>query len=354
MYMKNDIAAVATPAFHIHEPRIDPAKRQAEIEQVIALATAAIPKAQMKKLGRLSFAAARDDDDYSYFGQIRSEAIGNSGLEFRFPMPARDTGQNDLTAIAAEIAESATRAVRSAGSLRKTASAIRENAEAALKPAASGIAQMRVVALGITPGTHVQITVDVEMLGDDLSPGTERVSEHTSGGGLNRLEERLKALATKHVERRAALAQAKVAGATGWIDDSAVRILEVSGVGRTTALEMLRHDRQLDFFFGGDDGYDLMGGVYWDDGVVRGYVENRDHGNTFRLEAKVLTIEADRLPASVTPNLLGRHLGEVIDIDFIPGNSLIVEVEESGEWLYLRLEIGRAWIEDKACADPAG
>jgi hypothetical protein len=348
MYMQKDIAAAAVPKFHIDEPRIDPANRQAEIEQVITLATAVIPKAQMKKLGRLSFAAARDDDDYSYFGQIRSEAIGNSGLEFRFSMPARDTGHNDLTAIAAEVAEGAIRIARTAGGLRKIASSIRENAESALKPAASGIAQMRVVAVGITPEPHVKITVDVEMLCDDLSLGIERVSEQTSGGGLDRLEERLATLAAKHIERRSALAQAKVAGATGWIDDSAVRILEISGLGRATALEMLRHDRQIDFCFGGDRGYDFTGGVYWDDGVVRGYVENRDRANPFRLEAKVLTIEANRLPASVIANLLGRHLGEVIDIDFIPGNSLIVGVEEWGEWLYLRLEIGRTLINDKA------
>jgi hypothetical protein len=349
MYMQNDIVAAASPTFHIDLPKIDPAERSAEIDRVIAIATAAIPKAQMKKLGRLSFAQARDDDDHSYFGQIRSEPLGACGLEFRFPMPARETGHQDPEQVAAKLAESAVCIARESRGLKKFAALMREVVDEAIESAKGGIAELRVIALGVTPGRsaeQLKVTIDVEMLGDDLTTGIERVTELTDGGGLDRLQERLKELCAKHVERRKALARAKVAGVSGWIDDSALRILDVSGLGRSAALAMLRLDRQVDFRFGGERGYELMGGVYWEDGVVCGYVESRERGKAFRLEAGVLTIESNQLPATIVASLVGRHLGGLIDIDFIPGNALITEVGESGEWLYLRLEIGTTPIEE--------
>lgn len=349
MYMQNDIAAAATPVFHVDLPRIDPAKRRAEVEQVIALATAAIPKTQMRKLGRLSFAAARDDDDHSYFGQIRSEPIGTSGVELRYPISARGTGDRDLDQVVAELVEVSDCVSRAARTLKKLGTLVREVADEALRTAKGGIAEMRVVAIGVTPGRtekQLRVTVDVEMLGDDLTAGIERVCKHAHSGGIDRIEERLKELADKHITRRKVLAQAKVIGTTGWIDDSALRILDLSGLGRAAALKLLSQNRQVNISFGGDSGYDLMGGVHWDDGVIRGYVENHDRESTFRLEAEVLTIQAKGLPETIIASLVGRHLGELIDISYIPGSALITEVEESGDWLYLRLEIGASTIRD--------
>ncbi|MBB4155051.1 hypothetical protein GGQ80_002968 [Sphingomonas jinjuensis] len=346
--MQNDIAAAAAPLFHIDPPQIDPAKRKAELERIIEIATAALTKTQIRKLGGLSFAAARDDDDHSYFGQIRSEPIGASGVEYRFPVPARKTGDRDLVLVAAALVGGATHMARAERGLKKIGAGYRDLAEAAIEAGRGGIAEMRVVAIGATPGKtaeELKMTVDVEMLGDDLMPGIERVSEFADAHGLDRMEERLKGLAAKHVERRNVLARAKVLGSTGFIDDSALRVLDISGFGRAAALELLRSDRQVNFSFGGETGYDMTAGVYWNDGVVRGYVENRERGSTFRLEAMVLLLESNGLPDTIKAGLLGRHLGEAIDFRFIPGNALITGVEESGDWLYLTLEIGTSPIE---------
>lgn len=347
--MQSDIAATATPAFHIDPPRIDPVVRLAEVERVIALATAAIPKAQMRKLGDLSFAPARDDDDHSYFGQIRSQPIGASGLEFRFPVSARGTGHRNLGSIAAELVESARCISVRTGGLKKLAGIIRDIANEAIKHAQGGIAEMRIVAIGATPGRNAdqfKVTVDLEMLGDDLTIGIERVCEHTMSGGLDRLEKSIGELAAKHVKRRRLLAEAKVAGASGWIDDSALRILDISGLGRTAGMELLRLDRQIDMTFGGPDGYDLTGGVHWDDGVVRGQVESRTRGRMYRLQAKVLTLQSGLLPSTIVASLTGRHLGEVLEFEYVPANALIVGVQEAGGWTYLELEIGRSPIDN--------
>ncbi|MGP7795606.1 hypothetical protein [Sphingomonas sp. CLY1604] len=347
--MQNDIVATPAPVFNINPPHVDPVERRAEIDLVIELATAAIPKAQMRKLGRLSYAPARDDDDFSYFAEIRSEPIGASGLEFRFPMPASEMGRNDPVDIAAEVADGAVQIALGASRLRKVVGIVREIADDALRPAVGGIAEARIVAIGMTPdraGGDAKVTVDVEMLGDDLTMNVERACEFVEHGGLDRLEQRLQEFAAKHIARRALLARAKVSGTPGWIDDSASRILDHAGFDRGQAFGMLRSDRQVDFTFRGKNGHDTMGSVYWDDGVVRGYVEDCSRGRAFRLEAKVLTIKCSCLPATIAASLVGRSLGELIEIDYIPGNALIIEAEELGDRLQLRLEIGETSIKE--------
>ena len=344
MYMQNDIAAAAPQGPHFRDPKVDPVLRRAEIDEVIAAATAAMPKATMRKLVRLSFASAADDDDHSSFGQIRSEPIGASGLEFRFPMPARDTGRRDLDRLVTSLVEAAVAIARASSKLTKYVDLVREAAEEAIGPATGGISAMRVVAIGVTPelpGVGMRTTVDVEMLGCDLRPGVERATYHDFDG----IERRLKELALKHVERRTALAQARVAGATGWIDDAVPLIAAEAGIGLADLVSRLRDQPDVEFYFGGEEGYDLTGAAYWVDGTIRGFVEDRTRGATFRLQTDQLTIEANGLPATIVADLVGRRLREVVDLRFIPTSALIVDVHESGDWLYLDLEIGRSTVE---------
>lgn len=344
MYMQNDIVAAATKGPHITEPRIDPVARRAELEQVIAAATAAIPKALMKKLGKLSIADAMDDDDHYYFGQIRSEPVGKSGIEFRYPMPARNTGERGLEQTIEKLVESAVHVARVAGKLKKYVELMQEAADEAIASAKGGIWPMRVVAIGITPSRgddHLLTTVDVEMLGCDLKRGIDRAAEYS----IEKVEERLQKLAAVHIERSKALAQVTVAGGTGWIDDAAVRIVDAAGLPREQVLAILQSERQVEFSFGGEEGWDLMGGVHWDDGTLRGYIENRDRDATYRLEANQLLIPSKGLPATIIATLVGRRLRDVVDLDAIPPSALILHVEESGDWLYIDLEIGRSLIE---------
>ncbi|MFW2851139.1 hypothetical protein ACM61V_04345 [Sphingomonas sp. TX0543] len=342
--MQNDIVAAATKGPHITPSRVDPVERRAELELVIAAATLAIPKATMKKLGKLSIAEAMDDDDHSYFGQIRSEPVGKSGIEFRYPMPARNTGSRDLEDTIQNVVDGATRVAQMATQLKKYVELMREAANEAIAPASGGISPMRIVAIGITPSPvedNVLMTVDVEMLGCNLKRGIDRAAEHS----VERVEKRLEKLAAMHAERSKVLAQTMVAGGTGWIDDAAVRIIDAAGLPRADILAMMEDERQVEFMFGGEEGYDLMGGVHWEDGTMRGYIENRDRNGTYRLEANQLLIPSKGLPSTIIADLVGRRLREVVDIDAIPPSALILAVEESGEWLYIDLEIGRSLIE---------
>jgi hypothetical protein len=349
--MQNDIAAEAVTGPHIDAPRIDPAARRAEIDYMLSAANAKLPKATLKKLGGLSLAPASEDDDSFYFAQIRSGLIGKSGCEFRFSIPARDTGRRDLDTTIARLVGDAGWFANVASGLRPVVSNILKMAEETIAPAIGGIARMRVVAIGMTPidsRSDFKATIDVEMLGRDLTPGIERVTDDDT----DRLNEKLAELVAKHLARRKLLAQAKVAGASGWVDDAALRIIDAAGFDRAEILGMMRTQREIEFSFGGKEGHDISGALYWQDGVIRSFAERRKRGATFGLEGSVLGIEAVGLPGTIIADMIGRRLREVVDLALIPKSALIVDFTESEGWLYLELEIGRTTIET-AVATPA-
>jgi hypothetical protein len=221
---------------------------------------------------------------------------------------------------------------------------VREMATQAIERATGGIAAMRIVAVGVTPelpGAAMRSTIDVEMLGCDLRPGIDRVVEQDIG----RLEEKLTKLVDLHLVRRKALAEARVAEATGWIDGAARLILREAGLDLAEMVRRLAAESEVEFYFGGEEGYDLTGAVYWVDGTIKAFVEDRTRGAIFRLQTDQLTIEMPNIPATVIASLTGRRLRDVIDLRFIPETAIIVDVQESGVWLYLDLEIGRSTIE---------
>ncbi|MDQ2736784.1 MAG: hypothetical protein M3Y55_17755, partial [Pseudomonadota bacterium] len=199
-------------------------------------------------------------------------------------------------------------------------------------------------AIGITlihSSNDFQVTIDVEMLGRDLTLGIERVTENDT----DCLNEKLAELVTKHLGRRKLLAQAKVAGASGWVDDAALRVIDAAGFDRAEILGVMRTQRQIEFSFGGVEGYDISGSLYWEDGLIWSFAERRKRGTTFALNGNMLTIERVGLLDTIIADMIGRRLRDVIDLALIPESALITDFEESEGWLHLELEIGRTTIE---------
>ena len=276
MYMQNDIAATADAVAKgptIDAPRIEPAVRQAEIDYILAVASAALPKTALRKLGGLSLAAASEDNAQSYFA---ADPVGTDRqFGVRVPLsdpPARDTGRQDLDATVAKVVEAASQVAPTGPKLRKYAALIRDMAEETIAPATGGIARMRIAAIGVTRVSSegaVSTTIDVEMLGCDLTSGIERVTERDT----DNLEVKLAKLVAAHLERRKALAQAKAAGASGWIDDAALRIIDAAGFDRADVVAMVRSKREVEFSYGGEDGYEVSGALGWRNGVIEGFAE---------------------------------------------------------------------------------
>lgn len=272
--------------------------------------------------------------------------MGPSGFEFRYPVPARSTGEGGLERHIANIVDAAVRTVKVAVGLRKWAGLLYEMGQAAIESATGGISPMRIVAVGITPEVaqgEISSTIDVEMLCCDLTTGVERVT----GREPEEIERKLAKLVETHLERRRLLAQARVAGATGWIDEAALLVIDAAGLDRAEILALVRDRGDVEFSFGGPEGHDVRGALYWVDGVITGFAERRGADGLYRLNGRTLTIETKGVPATILASITGRRLREVVDLAIIPASALIVDVTEADDLLYLDLEIARLPIEDE-------
>ncbi|MFA5990320.1 MAG: hypothetical protein WC803_12045 [Sphingomonas sp.] len=341
--MENDIAASTVSGPQVEPPRLDPVARQAEIAQVLAAATEAMPRSVMRKLGRLSVAEALEDDDQAYFLQIRSEPIGTSGVEFRFPLPAFRSDEPDVDRKVGELVEAATAIVRATKPLKAFSQIIRENAQRVIGSATDGISPLQIVAIGARPTpTGIETTIDLRTLGADLRVGVHRVSETDT----DRLDRKLRQLVETHLRCQTELARVTVAGGTGWIDDAALGVIGMAGLDPTAVLRMLKIQRDVEFRFG--DG--ATGAVYWEDGTIRGHIVSRGPASHYRLDGDLLTVNAKGLPATILAALVGRRLRNVVDIECIPHSALITGTEQRGDMLKLTMELGRRTIEQAVLA----
>ena len=330
MFMQNEIVGTAAPTFHLKEIRIDPAKCRAELETVVALANAG--RRGIKKLGEFSVSLAREDDDHSYFTQIRAvPSSGFGGCEFRYDMPARNTGNRDLESTAKQLLASARAFARLEG-LDEVADQVRAFAARVTEPATTGTVPMRVVAFGMTVGTngsHIGFVLDVEALGDDLRPGMIRVHAHEEHG----LQEKLEKVVRRHVALQAKRDLAFASRALGWIDETAVAILDASGMTRQQAFALLRESRQFEFYFGGEEGCDNGASLFWEDGVVYGSLDPVD--NRSAICGNRLTILRPPIPDTLLTAWAGRRFGDVASHDYIPADALVTRVENTGDWVYI-------------------
>lgn len=345
MFMQNDITAASAdcgPRFD--PPRIDPVQRSAEIETLLAIVNA--PRAGLDKLSRFSLARAREDNAHGYFAQIRAaRKRSRSGFEFRFDVPAKNTGRQDPERTADRLVEAA-RLFAGLKGLKPYHDSLRRMVDEAIAPASGGLTPMRVAALGLTPSTGdagFKVTVDVEMLGDDLILGIDRVSDCND----DRLEERLKELVARHVRREQLRCQALASRAVGWLDDAASLVLEAAGIQVPDAIARLRGGDDLEFCFGGEEGWDFTASLFWIDGVIRAYV--RELGvSKWEYDSGLLKLHEPGIPEVALAALPGRRMKDLMKHPFIPADALITEVHTHGDWVWIELAIGSSLIDDQS------
>lgn len=324
-------------------PRVNRIERDRDVEAILAELTADLPEAALSKLVRLTYT----DEMNGNAGvgvrscQIRSEPIGSSGIEFRHPLPFEPGGIPGIQAFAERVANAAERVAHAAEDLGGIATQTREEAEAMMEGTLGGISPMRFHAFGFSPlktPEDLMFTLDVVMLGHDLRMNVARITDRMLEG----LSSRLSRLVSIHMERTKVLAQVIVAGGVGWIDETAMRIIELAGAQQANVIARLRTDEDVRFSFGGEDGHSYACSMFWEDGTIRGCVDSAS--GTFRLHADVLRIDPTRLPGTTVAAMVGQSLRKVVDLDLIPHNALIVGMTEAGKVLDLKLEIGRSLV----------
>lgn len=344
--MQNDIGTSAPAGLVIKKGRVDPQQRQVELEAIIDGANKALKGAACRDIGPLSFATARNHDDGHYFGQLRSQPLDRfGGLEFRFHLPAWDSGRPDTAHVVGMVVD----AVRKFRNARKEtaayAASLRQSVDAILHANRSHHPSARVAGLGLAfhaMGCDFDDVVDIEMLGDGLEFGIDRVHDSDD----NRFWEKLTKLLAKHKLRADLHAKAKANRGIGWIDALAVRVLDASGLDRRGTIHQLQKRRGLDFYWegiderGGETGH--SGSLYWQDGVIRCNVEVFGTDSQFRCDT--LTTKRPPLPETVICALPGQRFGAVFEHSFIPADAIMTGVEEAGEWLYVHLAVAELLI----------
>lgn len=335
MYMTNDIVAEPTgPSFK--EPRVEPVARRAELATIVTLVNER--RRGMKRLGEFSIAPARHDNDQMYFAQIRATpSSGFGGCEFRSNLPARDFGQEEPSKIADRILTAA-RVFNTLTGIGKYIRLNRQIVDEVIEPARTGLHPMKVVAMGLVLDGYSdtsKVCVDFETMGRDLSVGIDRVVAHD----IDDLEDSLRRYVTRHVRRAELKTLAMASRAVGWIDEAALRILDGSGLPRAEAIERLRREECIEFNFGGEDGYDLAAALYWEDGVIRGDIENFRERWSF--EGDRLKLLECPLPETVLMAWPGRSFGAVAEHAFVPRDAIVTSVDHgNGDWTYIDMVTG--------------
>ena len=246
-------------------------------------------------------------------------------------MPARNTGDRELENTARQLLASARVFARLNG-LEEVADQVRTVAAGVIEPTATGTVPMRIAAFGMTVGTNgsnMGFVLDVEALGDDLRPGIVRVHARDEFG----LQEKLEKVMTRHVALQAKRDLAVASRALGWIDETAVAILDASGMSRQQAFALLRESREVEFYFGGEDGYDNGASLFWEEGVVYGSLDPMD--NRSAICGNQLTILKPPIPDTLLTAWAGRRFGDVASHDYIPADALVTRVQDTGDWVYI-------------------
>lgn len=341
MYNENDISApLRGPVFRT--AHVDPIERADQLKSVVAAANAS--RTGIKRLSEFSIAPARYDDDFKYFAQIQAKPKSGFGdCEFRFDMPTRDSCDLEVEEVAERIYEDA-RMFLSLRGLGRATKRVRGMIDGILAPATTGLYPIRLVALGVTiAGDRVgRFVVDVETLGDDLVGGIERIDHHDMNGLWKCVEE----LVATHVLRQGLKIAAMASRAIGWIDEAALRILDASGLERGDAIARLRDARSLEFDFGEDKGSDLNAELFWQNGVIRGYVGC--FAEDWRFSTNRLMVRVTDVPETVLAAWIGRRFGDLMEHSFVPADAVVTGVESSsGELLYIDLVIGTLLVDER-------
>ena len=339
--MQTKIIAQTAQGPSFKEPRINPLKRQKEIAAILTIANRS--RKGLSRFSKFSLAPARRDNAYTYFAQIRAiPRSGFGGAEFRFDIPARDTGQYDADGVAQKLLAAA-HLFNRVTAIAPYAKSVRATVEKVIEPATDLLKPIRLVAVGMTLDPHSgepKLAVDLEMLGDDLTMGIDRVTDHD----IERLAEKVAEQVALHKTREQLWTVATASRARGWIDDIALRIVDASGMSLSEVVSRLRETPELEFYFGGEEGYDVSACLNWEDGVIRSHF--RPLGNDCDFGADLLTVLREKVTEADTSSLPGRRFGNLFEQSFIPADALITSVATSYDWLYVRLAVGTSLIDD--------
>jgi len=279
------------------------------------------------------------------------------GCEFRYSPSIEDLLEQDVDAIATDMRRALGDFLSSGETLQPQAVAARKLAEWVLDRGGLGRSTPIVIGVEMHRAHGPMLVVETTGLRDDLLIG--RIE--AAGFGMADLNIHLLACAAKQRHRSRLRAQATEAGATAWVDEFALHVVDRCGLLPSTVADLVDADEELAIEIGiGDDA--LATSFLWNEGVL-GIAFSGEHP-LFEFQGRSLTIDCAGVPDTALALLPGRSLRSLIDHPLLPARSRILDIRNlGGAWKIVTLDseprplIGDARVpldgRDRAAVEPS-
>ncbi|MCP3732692.1 hypothetical protein M9978_19930 [Sphingomonas sp. MG17] len=289
--------------------------------------------ATRQNLDQLAPFEIADARTHAYDVHIRAAALIETGVDFRYVINVRDKCEPLSSGLISEILQAADEFC-SIEDLNAAGAAVRTAADAGIHSVSGSVHPARLVAIGLAKlrwNVGFSFIADVKMLGDDLKWGVDQVES----ASLEDLQDQVAKLAERHARREAVLFRANASGGDAWIDATAAKILEVSDLSLNEALALIRDDDDHHISLSSSDVGGAFAGLYWDNGVLKAWIN--DGVQDWSFQDSSLSLNVEGIPQTVIGSLPGKRLGQLVEHRFIPAQSVITKVAQTGDWIDLEL-----------------
>ena len=330
------------PGWRLFKPKADALTRRASLEIAADQLNQSVEVPS--SFGTFSVVPCRDDLEYRRsYGQVGATAASDPlGFQLRATLRFRD--RRPAFAPNSERAEDEMREMRNTleeiGALdieaaAHTAVLVNSIVERAIAPSAQLADPVRMVGLGGCPtplGWQLYVTVDLMTVGPDLQFGIDRVSSVEIG----RLEADLARCVAHHLRLESIRRTAAAAGIVGWIDGTATRILDASGLELPSLIERLRRTSFVQLSGTIGDRPRLQVELRWQDGIVSGTLRRQQDGVNY--SRGLLKMNPFRAPETIMMALPGRRLDALLTHPLVPTDAIITDIREHWDGLHVTVD----------------
>lgn len=202
---------------------------------------------------------------------------------------------------------------------------------------------MHVTSIGLYPHCYideVHLTLDIEMLGDDLRSGIEHV------GGWNSEVLKLEAGVDRKIARHAKLERRRqqlvAAGAVCWIGEIALRIAQDAGLTIADVIDLLEDRTELELLYHRPGSAPLACRIRWSGGALCGVAASP--ADTWQCSGGLMSAKGLHLPEALACAMPGRLLGSLFDHPLIPAEAIITNWHDLSGSISIPIRLGAALV----------
>ena len=332
------------PAMIVLPPPTFAARRKSTLKAVVADINAA--KVKSDSLGDFSIAPDRELCFDFHNPQVRAAGGPQlGGAEFRSFCGLGNIGPKRRAEIVDNVLSAARtfdRAMKS-GRLTEPLKAANLLAQRILVDDRSRPDTMHVAGLGLYMDKFIDevlLTLDIEMLGNDLQPGIERVTGWHYD--LSKCETAIDGKIVRHAEMIEWKRKLDAVGAVCWIDAIALGIVQEADLSIADVIDLLADRNEIELLYSRVGSAPIRCRIRWNSGVLSGCVGSA--ADAWQWSPSLMSIKRLDLPGTLTCAIPGRSLGSVFDHPLIPTDAIITNWRDWSGSILISIRTGAALV----------